>query len=294
MFAIGMDEWKKMMPQKLQSLALVVFCLFAPLAWAAEGTPATKAVLPEYLEQSLLYDRNGDGALVIVAFGDSITRGVGDFVEAGEEVYQASSVEGEAGYPLRTELLLDVSVSNQGVPGERLSVRGLDRFMEMVVSTRPDLVLFLEGANDALINVTYNEYFRDVQSMINVTRAFGGEMVAITTPSPCCNHGDLLTNIISYNKALRELSVINESNIADADRAFRNTCNIGECSLMNLPEGLHPNSSGYDVVGEAVVASLLNIDLFAPEGPATLETALSLVPGTIITVPDAEPVEAKK
>jgi hypothetical protein len=63
---------------------------------------------------------------------------------------------------------------------------------------------------------------------------------------------------------------------------------------MNLPEGLHPNSSGYDVVGEAVVASLLNIDLFAPEGPATLETALSLVPGTIITVPDAEPVEAKK
>ena len=47
-------------------------------------------------------------------------------------------------------------------------------------------------------------------------------------------------------------------------------------------------------MGEVVTATLLGINIFAPDGPQLLELALNLPPGSIKTVPDPIPVAAEE
>jgi len=56
---------------------------------------------------------NNDGKILLMAFGDSITAGVGD--GPGAENFPRPP----AGYPLRLQSLLGLPVVNDGDPGER-------------------------------------------------------------------------------------------------------------------------------------------------------------------------------
>ncbi len=273
-----------------------IFCLLLTLlsisAYADDSTSTQEpkipeSKLPEYIEQSILYDHNDDGEVKILAFGDSITRGVGDFTPANELVYYADGVNSEAGYPLRIEKMLHLPVLNKGVPGEKLSITGLRRFAKLIQSEHPDVIIFLEGANDSFVSTTYNQYFRNVQSLINISRAFNADIVISTIPSPSNNHIGLLPYVNSYNNALRDLSKINNISLADSSKAFLNVCKTREdCYLLNLPEGLHPNTIGYDVIGENIIATLLGINLLSQEGPILLSEALGIPQSSITTVPD--------
>jgi len=80
-------------------------------------------------------DLNCDGQVVIAAFGDSITRGVGD-------------TEG-LGYPGRVQILLpDVDVYNLGNPGEN-TYSGKSRAGSVFSQIpEPDYSVVLEGVND--------------------------------------------------------------------------------------------------------------------------------------------------
>jgi lysophospholipase L1-like esterase len=252
---------------------------------AADESP----LLP--LPAPLIGDLNGDGIVQTDAFGDSITRGVGDFAAPGEVVESASRPTGEAGYPLRLELLLGIPVSNLGVPGERLTTRGLVRFAQNQPSRRPDVVLISGGTNDAIDQLAQTDYQRSVQTMINIARATGTLPVLVGIPETCCEASGILENIRAFNNTLATLAFVNEIALADVQHAYRNTCRgSSKCFLLNIPEGTHPNEAGYDVSAEVVIATLLNIDIFAPDGPSLLEQALALEPGSVKTIPDPTPV----
>lgn len=227
-------------------------------------------ILTTSLLAQFLQDKNGDGVVSILAFGDSITAGVGDS-------------QGLGGYPGRLENYFNIPVSNRGVAGERLLVGGLQRFPGVVLSSSADIVIILEGANDAIFRESQSAYRKGLQRLINVAKALGKDVVVGATQKPCCNKGDrgLFTDV--YAKVARELSVINEAPLADFDLAWKTTCkNKEQCELYVLPEGLHPNKTGYDVMAQVAAAALLGIDIFSPTGPTELEDALDLPKGSVI------------
>jgi hypothetical protein len=92
----------------------------------------------------------------------------------------------------------------------------------------------------------------------------------------------------SYSAAVNYIGALNQVPIVDLQRVWRTTCSGGEeCDLFNLPDGLHPNTRGYDAMSQAFLATLYGIDIFSAEGPVQLEQALALPAGTVFIKPGA-------
>ena len=266
-------------------------------AWAQSNTGGeedtsdseeTSGPDPSFIENSFLMDVNGDGVVDIKAFGDSNTRGTGDFTPVGAFVETPVTPAGEAGYPLRIESTLGIPVDNSGRPGEQVLGTAVPRFSSEVQADRPDLVVISGGDNDAIRAGNSRDLRIAFQTMINIAFAVGTQPVMMTNPPPCCNHSGLRPFVNAYNSTIRSIAVDNSIPLADVSHAFANTCNLGDCHLLNRPEGAHPNIAGYSVMAETVIATLLKIDLFAPDGPATLAHAVGLPVEAILTQPDPD------
>lgn len=272
-------------------IALSFVCVFSTnvSAQSAPNQPVVPGVDPSYLSDSLLQDRNGNGTIDILGFGDSLTRGTGDFQAANQTIFSVPEIaeNQEAGFPLRLETYLGIGIKNDGNPGERVIDGGLHRFARTIPSRRPDVVIISEGSNDARDSSDPRSYFQTVQTMINIARASGSEPLLWTIPRACCGHAFLVPSTAKYNNEVETLGVINEVVVADMAQAYFNSCQSADCFLLNRPEGLHPNTEGYDVIGEMLAGALLNIDLLAPDGASELETALRLPPGSVHTKPTA-------
>ncbi|MCB0318160.1 MAG: SGNH/GDSL hydrolase family protein [Bdellovibrionales bacterium] len=235
------------------------------------------------IAQDFLEDVNGDGIVSHVAIGDSLTYGVGDGTSIGDFVEEVPLTDGRSGYTSRVESLTGIDIQNRGIPGERLITEGVYSAPGLINSSSVDGVFIMYGTNDAIFQEDRSDYRRSLQRVINVAKANGKRILLITLPPPCCNHEgvDLFTN--SYNSAIQTLSSANEVPIADVAGAWATTCNNrGECELYNLPEGLHPNESGYDVLSQMVVGAMYGVNLLAEGGAAELEAMLELPEGTII------------
>ena len=243
---------------------------------------------PLRAENSLLQDFNGDGVFAVVGFGDSLTAGLGDGIAPGVYVEETGDHYEGGGYLGRLEKLAGIKTYNKGFLGEMLTDQGVWRFPRSALSMPADVVAFMEGSNDAVKRVGVLPYRKAVQRIVNMTDIGGKGLVLLTIPSPCCNHGggpEFYTT--QYNDEMREIAAINQLPLADVERAWRTTCeNRAACELFNLPEGLHPNMRGYDVIGQVVLAALYGIDIFAEGGAQELETALGLAQGSVIVKPD--------
>lgn len=236
----------------------------------------------------ILTDRNGDGQVVILGFGDSLTFGVGDGVAPGVDVEVPPRTDGRQGYPLRIESTIGVPVENRGVPGEEIQEGGIERLPSVVGSSNADFVIFFEGLNDTIVRLDTGEYSRLVQQSINVIRALGKEPILVTLPTPCCQHAGREPFVAGFSQAIRDLAGVNDLSTVDLEKAWFTTCvNKSECELFNLPEGLHPNTRGYDVIGQMMIGVLYGIDLLIPGSAAELESTLGLAEGSIIVQPEA-------
>ncbi len=237
-------------------------------------------------DDELLIDHNGDGLITLLGFGDSITYGVGDgALSAGEDGAIPMS-DGSHGYPSRLAALLGVGVDNSGIPGEELGVDGIERFPQVLFQSNADLVLLMEGANDARAPLSQSEYRNSVQRLINVTRASGREIVLFTLAPPCADHVLLRSAMARYSETIHELAVVNGIRVVEIDRAWRTTCsNLENCELYNLPEGLHPNSLGYDVIAQTAAASILGVDIFADSGAEDFAGAVGITPEQVVVKP---------
>ena len=224
-------------------------------------------------------DINGDGVVSYLAFGDSITFGVGD-----------TFFNPPSGYVLRLSEMLGINTDNRGVPGERLLAGGSARFPSVILSSSADIVGIMEGANDAIFRESTTSMHRGYQRVINVARAAGRQVMLMTLPAPCCERQFLASFTDSYSQAALQVLTLNEDvRLVDIRKAWRTTCqNPSQCELYNVPEGLHPNGIGYDVIAQTAAAALLGIDVFAVDGAHNLESALGLPAGSVIVRPEVE------
>lgn len=188
----------------------------------------------------------------ILAFGDSITYGVGDGLAPGSYVEEILESGLPRGYPLRLSSSLGAAVSNAGEPGERITSSGVYRLPGLVVGTDVDTVIIMEGVNDAIERTDGKQFRGALQRMINVVRAEGKEVVIATLPQPVASRQSLAPYTNLYSQIVRDMSVANSVPMAEIEKIFLDSCAsvTAQCDLYNLPEGLHPNTKGHDAIAE--------------------------------------------
>ena len=206
-----------------------------------------------------LEDLNQDGRVIVLCFGDSITRGVGDGPTAD------SLPPAPAGYPARLQSLLlpetklPLTVIDDGKPGER-TANGLVRLRRDLERNTPDYTLLLEGTNDVEDGHT-NRALANMQLMIDSVFQTGGMPLLGTITPSCCAHKNQLPEgaVIAYNDQLRAIALNDSIPIVDFYRAFTAAPNPDSNSdpdapydstlgLIHVPEGLHPTPNGYDLM----------------------------------------------
>ena len=196
-----------------------------------------------------LEDVNHNGQIVLLAFGDSITRGVGDGPRPSD------TPPGTAGYPMRLQKLLSVTVINDGSSGER-TIDGLPRLRRDLAAIHPDYAILLEGTNDLLGGDSMSQAVDNMRSMINSVFAVGAVPILGTITPFCCDtenrHPRSAT--LSYNDQLRALAASESLMLIDFYRAFAGGPEAGydaSRGLIHVPEGVHPTPAGYDAMADA-------------------------------------------
>ena len=103
----------------------------------------------------------------------------------------------------------------------------------------------------------------------------------------CCYRDLEKPFLHNINNIIRKLAAANTVPYADIERAWSTSCGSAPgCELLCSPEGLHPDTKGYDVIAQTITATLLNIDIFAADGAADLEKALGWPAGAVVVKPD--------
>lgn len=164
---------------------------------------------------------------VIVAFGDSLTRGTG----ASEET----------AYPAVLAALSGHQVVNAGVPGDT-TASGLQRLPGVLAEYRPRLVLLCLGGNDMLHRVPASAIENNLRLLVQTIRASGAEVVLIGVPEPRLFGGApaFYARVAEDMKLPLEDDVFNEV--------------LRDNRLKSDP--IHANAAGYRVVAERLDAFL--------------------------------------
>ena len=104
---------------------------------------------------------------VILAFGDSLTQGVG-----------ASK---EHSYPSVLSSISGIEVINAGISGETTQ-EGLQRLSKVIEQHNPTIMILLEGGNDILQNKNPKDIQFNLDEMITIAKSYGVQVVLIGVP----------------------------------------------------------------------------------------------------------------
>jgi lysophospholipase L1-like esterase len=164
---------------------------------------------------------------VILAFGDSITAGIG--------------APPRASYPEILEGLINRKVIKSGIPGET-SGEGLVRLPGELALHKPRLVLLCLGGNDLLRRMDLEKTARNLSSMVKTIHDSGAEVVLIGVPQP----GLVLSTASFYTKISRDMGVpLEGSLLADI---------LADSKLK--ADAIHPNGEGYHHLALGIAAFL--------------------------------------
>ncbi len=199
---------------------------FIALAWAVSLTLASIA-----------------NAANITAFGDSITVGQGS--DSG-------------GYPPKLASLLSNNgkpsiVVNQGIGAEQ-TPQGLSRFDSVLASFSANIVLIMEGTNDASSGISAETTRFNLEAMINKCKAAGVTPV-LATLTPSARNGSETLIPGSWNPMIQALAASAGAKLADQYAAVLPVW--GSVSA----DGLHPNDAGYQIIAEtwySAIASMIS------------------------------------
>ena len=190
-----------------------------------------------------------------VAFGDSITWGVGDDPNRAEK-----------GYPPRLEALLQqrgqtADVRNEGLPGET-TAEGISR-IDRVLVAGDDVLLVMEGTNDIGNQNVSNETIAFNLDRIAEKAKAMGLTVTQATILPRLNTNYDARNLVTghYNGLVRDLAWSKERKLADPFEVFYRL-NANFAALYD--DRLHPNTAGYDLLARVFADVLTNVDTVPP------------------------------
>lgn len=164
---------------------------------------------------------------VVLAFGDSLTRGNG----AGPE----------ESYPAQLARLSGRTIINAGISGEE-SAAGLARLPGLLAQHQPRLLILCHGGNDFLRKRDVAQLESNIREMIALARTAGIEVVMLGVPRPglFLSPAELYRNIAESS----ELLYI-EDLIADV---------LSEKELKS--DTVHPNNRGYRRIAETLYQEL--------------------------------------
>ena len=196
--------------------------------------------------------------LVVMAFGDSITYGGG-----------SSSDSPATGYPKLLETKLKqyyagyFSCINQGVGGEDTE-QGFERFAQALDEAQPDLVLLMEGTNDEVDNVPFEQTEENLSNMIRIALNKGVPVIIATIPPVITNQyrdrSAQMANIRAFNPRIYAIAASFHIPVARIFEAI--TAVPGwESRLMDQPSANHPNDAGHKIIRDtfyALVSAGLN------------------------------------
>lgn len=166
---------------------------------------------------------------VILAFGDSLTLGVG--------------TEPELSYPAQLERLTGRRVINAGVSGE-ISRDGAKRLPALLDRDKPQLVIICHGGNDILRQLDRQTVRDNLRSMVEAARKRAVDVVMIAVPQPNL----LINDAALYHELAEELKIpLLEKTLGTllADPQYKS-------------DAIHLNAQGYRKLAEAVADLLVN------------------------------------
>ena len=203
-----------------------------------------------------------------LAFGDSITLGVGD-----------DPARAQPGYPPRLQALLQsvgvsATVGNYGRGGEK-TPEALLRIDGILALGKPgDTFLLMEGTNNVSQSISLETTIADLDTMAFRAEGLGMKVVHATVipRPPNAKHDADNTLTDQLNGRIRNLAGQRGRRLADPNEVFRNTPNLFSGFYSADPTDFvgHPNAAGYDILARVFYNVIRNIDAVSP------------VPGVII------------
>ncbi len=173
----------------------------------------------------------------ILAFGDSLTEGVG--------------ATASQSYPFFLDSITTQKVVNAGISGETTDM-GRARFPNVLDDVNPDLVVLIEGGNDILRNRPLKETKRHLASIIEIANDKGVRVVLIGVPEK----GLLLRSAPIYEELASEYELTFDGEL------------LGR--LLRKPElksdPIHLNSAGYREMAIRIHGLLVSSGLVSSDG----------------------------
>lgn len=195
---------------------------------------------------------------VIVAFGDSLTEGVG-----------ASTPDN--GYVGVLERRLGITIVNRGVSGNT-TADALARIDEDITALHPNIVIVLLGGNDYLKKIPQQETFANLSQIIKKVQSEGAVVILLGVRGGLL-HDKFSDDFQALAKATGSLYV---PNVLDGV--------LGNSKLMS--DEVHPNDAGYMKIADKIAATLDGVVLSTPAPQTHLDTAPAV--DTVRTSPSSE------
>ena len=164
---------------------------------------------------------------VILAFGDSLTEGVG-----------ADETEN---YPAILQSLSGRKVINAGISGEQ-SAPGLARLPALLEQHQPKLLILCHGGNDILRKRNLDKMEENVTQMIKLAQNKNIPVVLLGVP----NFGIFLSSYEGYKTVAESTGVIF---IEDVISEVLSDDNL-------KADSVHPNKDGYKIMAETIYSVL--------------------------------------
>lgn len=194
--------------------------------------------------------------VLIVCLGDSLTEGYG---LAPEHAYP-SLVERR----LRVAGWSGVEVVNAGISGAT-SASGLSR-LQWQLRRKPDVLVLALGANDGLRGVDLASTRKNLADTIDLALANDIEVVLAGMKLPP-NYGSDYT--AAFERLFPELAAAKDVALIPFLLS-----GVAARADLNLPDGIHPNAKGYEIVAETVTRALLPVlEGLEPSVPADRNAA---------------------
>lgn len=166
---------------------------------------------------------------VILAFGDSLTAGVG--------------TSKDKSYPAVLESLTGLEIINAGISGET-TAQGLTRLPKVIGKTSPDLMILIEGGNDILRNKNYAQIQQNLDDMITLARSENIQVVLLGVPEK-----KLFSSAAPFYQQLADKHQLVYDNNLISDL-------LHQRSLKSDP--VHLNARGYEQMAQGIHQLLLD------------------------------------
>jgi len=221
-----------------------------------------------------------------LAFGDSITNGVGD-----------DPARTDKGYPPRLRTLLvnagvQATVKNAGKPGEDTTA-GVTRIDDELASVpSSSTLLLMEGTNDISRGIGFETTMFNLREMARKAELRGLAVVHATAIPRVPTAWQDERNIVNLRLAenVRYTAGTRNRDLADPFEVFSNLPNLFNtfyAPVINPPDPVgHPNAAGYDRLAQVFFDVIRDLDTVGPVPGITvpLHGAEGVPPTTAITV----------